>query len=98
MIPDVVWASNQRLEKCLDESGHLTDAPELVVEVLSKGSKNRQRDLELKLKLYSMRGVQEYWILDYHKQEIQVYRREQAILELVVTLFVQDTSDNSASA
>ena len=90
VIPDVVWASNQRLEECLDESGHLTDAPELVVEVLSKGSKDRQRDLELKLKLYSTQGVQEYWILDHQKQEIKVYRREQAILKLVVTLFVQD--------
>jgi len=47
IIPDVVWASNQRLEECLDESGHLTDAPELVVEVLSQGVKDKQRDLEL---------------------------------------------------
>lgn len=62
----------------------------MVVEVLSKGSKDRQRDLELKLKLYSTQGVQEYWILDRQKQEIKVYRREQAMLKLVVTLFAQD--------
>ena len=43
VIPDVVWASNQRLEECLDESGHLTDAPELVVEALFKGSKDRNK-------------------------------------------------------
>ncbi|MEQ9548083.1 MAG: Uma2 family endonuclease [Coleofasciculus sp. G3-WIS-01] len=95
VIPDVVWASNQRLEECLDESGHLTDAPELVVEVLSKGNKDRQRDLELKLKLYSTQGVQEYWILDRQKQEIKVYRREQAMLKLVVTLFAQDVLTTS---
>ena len=67
VIPDVVWASNQRLQECLDESGHLTDAPELVVEVLSKSNKDRQRDFELKLKLYSTQGVREYWILDRQK-------------------------------
>ena len=44
MIPDVVWASNGRLDRLLDEAEHLTGAPELVVEVLSPGEKNEQRD------------------------------------------------------
>jgi len=35
VIPDVVWASHERLERLLDEAGHLTAAPEWVVEVLS---------------------------------------------------------------
>jgi Uma2 family endonuclease len=91
VIPDVVWASDRRLENCLDELGHLTDAPELVVEVLSKSPKDRQRDLELKLKLYSTQGVQQYWICDYQNIEIKVYRREGGMLKLVVTLFEQDT-------
>ena len=64
VIPDVVWASNDRLSVLLDEAGHLTAAPELVVEVLSSGSENEKRDRELKLKLYSARGVREYWIVD----------------------------------
>ncbi len=91
VIPDVVWASQQRLAEDLDESGHLTNAPELVVEVLSKSKKDRQRDLEVKLKLYSSQGVQEYWICDYQKSEIKVYRREAAVLKLVATLGIQDT-------
>lgn len=91
VIPDVVWASNQRLKDSLDESGHLTDAPELVVEVLSKSNKDRQRDFELKLKLYSTQGVQEYWILERSKLEIKVYGRENAVLKLAMTLFKQDT-------
>jgi len=91
VIPDVVWASNQRLEKCLDQSGHLTNAPELVVEILSKGIKDQKRDLELKLKLYSTQGVQEYWILDYQQQQVNVYRRRQAVLELAATLLAKDT-------
>ncbi|WP_442948540.1 hypothetical protein [Nostoc sp.] len=48
MIPDVVWASNGRLPLLLDEAGHLTGAPELVIEVLSAGIENEKRDRELK--------------------------------------------------
>ncbi|MEH2125317.1 Uma2 family endonuclease [Nostoc sp.] len=90
VIPDVVWASNERLPLLLDEGGHLTGAPELVVEVLSAGSENEKRDRELKLKLYSSRGVREYWIADWRKQQVEVYRREQANLKLVATLFNGD--------
>ncbi|WP_223265334.1 Uma2 family endonuclease [Nostoc sp. 'Peltigera membranacea cyanobiont' 210A] len=90
VIPDVVWASNERLPLLLDEAGHLTGAPELVVEVLSAGSENEKRDRELKLKLYSSRGVREYWIVDWRKQQVEVYRREQASLKLVATLFNGD--------
>jgi Uma2 family endonuclease len=33
VIPDLVWISNDRLARSLDESGYLVAAPELVVEV-----------------------------------------------------------------
>lgn len=90
VIPDVAWASNERLAVLLDAAGHLTAAPELVVEVLSFGSENEKRDKELKLKLYSSRGVREYWIVDWQKQQVEVYRREQAALKLVATLLGGD--------
>ena len=90
VIPDVVWISNERLATGLDESGHLTIAPELIVEVLSPGTQNEQRDRETKLKLYTERGVQEYWILDWRVHQVEVYRRQNAILKLVATLFVSD--------
>lgn len=90
VIPDVVWVSRERLAVLLDEAGHLTGAPELVVEVLSPGNENERRDRELKLKLYSERGVQDYWIIDWQKQQVEVYRREQALLRLVNTLFPSD--------
>lgn len=85
VIPDVVWASKQSLDSLLDASGHLTAAPELIVEVLSPGIDNERRDRELKLKLYSARGVQEYWIIDWRKQSVEVYRRNSAYLQLVCT-------------
>ncbi|MFQ4138292.1 Uma2 family endonuclease [Nodosilinea sp. PGN35] len=91
VIPDVVWASHERLELLMDEAEHLTGAPELVVEVLSPGSKNEQRDRQLKLKLYSQQGVQEYWIVSPPLHQVQVYRRDHALLTLVVTLQAVDT-------
>lgn len=90
VIPDVVWASNERLAVLLDEAGHLTAAPELVIEVLSAGGENERRDKEAKLKLYSARGVHEYWIADWRMQKIEVYRRDRATLKLVATLFSTD--------
>lgn len=91
VIPDVVWISQERLALAMDESGHLTAAPELVIEVLSAGAENERRDREAKLKLYSARGVQEYWILNWRLQQVEVYRRQQAMLRLVTTLLDTET-------
>ena len=90
VIPDVVWISHERLAAGVDEEGHFTIAPELIVEVLSPGTKNERRDREIKLKLYAERGVQEYWILDWRIQQLEVYRRQAALLRLVATLFASD--------
>jgi Uma2 family endonuclease len=90
VIPDVVWASNQCLATGIDDQGHFTVAPELVVEVLSAGKENHQRDCELKLKLYSLYGVQEYWIGDWQAQTIAVYRHGDGRLQLVGTFSQSD--------
>ena len=86
----MVWISNQRLATLLDNDGHLTGAPELVIEVLSAGGENERRDKEVKLKLYASRGVQEYWIIDWRLQQVEIYQREKATLILVKTLFTND--------
>ena len=91
VIPDVIWISHERLESGVDEEGHFTVAPELIVEVLSPGTQNERRDRETKLKLYAERGVQEYWILDWRIKQLEVYTRQDALLSLRVTLFAQDT-------
>jgi Uma2 family endonuclease len=90
VIPDVVWASNERLSRLLDEAGHLVGAPELVVEVLSPGKLNSRRDKEAKLKLYSVQGVHEYWIVNWVEQTVEVYRRDNVALKLVATLYTQN--------
>ncbi len=91
VIPDLVWVSQGRLANILDNQGHFTAAPDLVIEVLSAGADQERRDRELKLKLYSVQGVLEYWIVDWRKKSIQVYRRENAALVLVATLFEHDS-------
>ncbi|MBL1176668.1 Uma2 family endonuclease [Pantanalinema sp. GBBB05] len=91
VIPDVVWISKERLAVSLDEAGHLTAAPELVVEVMSPGADNERRDREIKLKFYSQRGVQEYWILDWRLKQVEVYRHQAGVLQLICTLIAGDS-------
>lgn len=90
VIPDVVWVSRARLAQIEDEAGHFTGAPELVIEVLSPGKQNELQDKKAKLKLYSVSGVREYWIVDRFTQKIEVYRRKKAQLILVATLLDDD--------
>lgn len=91
VIPDIVWISHRRLSRQLDKGGHIHIAPELVVEVLSEGPENERRDLDLKLKLYSVEGVREYWIVNWRSRVIRVYRHEGMELRLVGTLGDGDT-------
>jgi Uma2 family endonuclease len=90
VIPDLIWISHDRKARIVDEAGHLTAAPELVIEVLSKAEKDKKRDRETKLKLYSAQGVLEYWIVDREEQAIAVYRREDGVLKQALTLFNSD--------
>jgi Uma2 family endonuclease len=90
VIPDVVWVSNKKAEALLDNAGHFTGAPEIVIEVLSLSEKDKDRDRTAKLKLYSNQGVQEYWIFDRELRLVEIYRREQERLVKVTTLYAED--------
>ncbi|GBO53694.1 hypothetical protein APA_1642 [Pseudanabaena sp. lw0831] len=90
-IPDVIWMSKEKYVALIDDTGHFHGAPDLVIEVLSAGTDNEKRDREVKLKLYSNQGVLEYWIADWRAKQIQVYRRENGVLRLAMTLFASDT-------
>ena len=91
VIPDVVWVSHQRLQGALDHAGHLTRAPELVVEVLSPGRANAHRDREAKRDLYGRQGVEEYWVVDPVAQTVDVHTRALGVLRHAFTRGAQDT-------
>jgi|DewCreStandDraft_1066081.scaffolds.fasta_scaffold01485_16 Uma2 family endonuclease len=86
VAPDLVWISWERLALVRGVDGKLHAAPELVVEVLSPGEKNVQRDRDLKRRLYARRGVPEYWIIDWRERRVEIYQQKQAGLQLVATL------------
>ncbi len=91
VVPDAIWISRERQARALQPDGKLHAAPELVIEVLSPGTVNEYRDREIKLKLYSRRGVLEYWVVSWQARSVEVYRREETLLELAATLYEGET-------
>jgi Uma2 family endonuclease len=91
VVPDLVWISNERLRASFQADGKFHDAPELVIEVLSPGKVNERRDREAKLKLYSRRGVSEYWIVSWQTCTVDIYRSDQNELRMVSSVGGQDT-------
>lgn len=71
--PDLMYMSNERAAEILT-SKHVTGAPEIVVEITSRGT--RKRDETIKRRLYERSGVSEYWVVDPELDIMRVYRRE----------------------
>jgi Uma2 family endonuclease len=90
LIPDVVWISHERLARALGPDGKLHEMPELVIEVLSPGMANMRRDRELKTDVYARGGVVEYWIADWQRHTLDVYRNNGAELQSAATLIAGD--------
>lgn len=67
-IPDIIFIARDRMHiigpKTIDA------APDLVIEILSSGT--RRRDLTVKRDLYARFGVQEYWIVDPDTRTVTV--------------------------
>lgn len=71
--PDILYLSHERATEVLTAQ-HLRGAPELVVEIGSRGT--RKRDETIKRRLYERKGISEYWFVDPELQVVRVYRRE----------------------
>ena len=69
--PDLMYFSHARAADVLTAL-HATGAPELVIEIASKGT--RKRDETIKRRLYERSGVSEYWVVDPAIDVIRVYR------------------------
>ena len=67
--PDIFFISSGRLATIGEK--YISDAPDLVVEVLSPGT--RRRDRSLKSKRYARFGVREMWIADPDGKTIEVF-------------------------
>lgn len=71
--PDVIYLSNERAAEIMTAL-HLRGAPELVIEIGSPST--RQRDETIKRHLYERAGVSEYWFVDPELDVVRVYRRD----------------------
>ena len=69
--PDLMYFSSARYAQVVTEK-NARGAPDLVVEILSPGT--RRRDEGLKRRLYERMEVAEYWIVDPATKTIKVHR------------------------
>jgi Uma2 family endonuclease len=69
--PDLLFIARSR--SAIVQEACVTEAPDLVVEVLSPST--RRTDALVKRKLYERFGVREYWIVDPEIARIEVYRK-----------------------
>ena len=95
VVPDVVWMSKALYVSESQGDRKFHSCPELVIEILSPGSENRRRDREIKRKLYSRRGAEEYWIVNWQERRVEVYLRENAALTLDRTLTENDVLETA---
>ena len=79
VIPDLVFATHETIEKTVigegkKFEGKFNAAPELLIEILSYGKKDIERDRVHKRELYGKYRVKEYWVVDGMFNTIEVYR------------------------
>lgn len=67
----VVWTGLGRIPN------ERKDMPSIVIEFVSKGRTNRERDYLTKRREYAELGIREYWIIDRFEREMTVIRNEQ---------------------
>ena len=73
LVPDLVYfTAAERFARVVNEK-HAVAAPDLVVEILSPGT--RRRDMGRKRAVYDREGVREYWMLDPEARSVTVLRR-----------------------
>jgi Uma2 family endonuclease len=85
--PDLLYMSHARAGEVLTDM-HVRGAPELVVEIGSKGT--RKRDETIKRRLYERFGVTEYWVVDPELDVVRVYRRAGDRYERVAELSLEN--------
>ncbi len=77
--PDILFISRDREHFIHDDE--ICGAPDLVVEILSPGTE--ERDKGYKKGLYARYGVREYWIIDPKARMVEVYTQDREGFRMV---------------
>lgn len=88
--PDIMVICD--LEEKLDENDYYMGVPDLVVEILSQGT--RRKDLVKKLDLYMSCDVREYWIINPINREVTVYLFEDKDISGYITYRKSETAQS----
>jgi Uma2 family endonuclease len=91
--PDILFIAKNRLGMI---GSHIDGAPDLVMEVISVGS--WQRDRIEKKALYEQAGVTEYWIIDPDAATIEVFALVKGIYQLHSKSMGKDTAKSKLLA
>jgi Uma2 family endonuclease len=96
VIPDLVFATHETVDKSLGEEGEkfagkFLSAPDLIIEILSYGKKDIERDRIHKRELYGRYRVKEYWIVDGMFNTIEVYHLTKDGLDLIKRFEIQES-------
>ncbi len=79
--PDIFFISKERSRIIAEEE--IRGAPDLVVEIISPGT--AERDRTYKKTLYARHGVREYWIVDPDAKTVEVFSLGERGFELIRT-------------
>ena len=79
VIPDLVFVRNERWNDIV-ANDRFVAAPDLVIEIVSPGTENRNRGLKAKRKLYAKYGVEEYWVVDRENRVLMIFRLQDQTL------------------
>jgi Uma2 family endonuclease len=71
--PDITFLSNERAS--INDGKRYTAAPDLVVEILSDSTE--EKDRTLKFREYARGGASEYWLVSTIEKQIEVYRNSE---------------------
>jgi Uma2 family endonuclease len=74
--PDLIYVSRERAGIITEKN--IQGAPDLLVEVLSPGTRSREENL--KRRVYLESGVREYWIVDPDANEVAVWRDDECMV------------------
>ncbi len=85
--PDIIFISKARSQIIRKEAIH--GAPDLVIEILSPST--GERDRTVKKKLYARAGVTEYWLVDPEHQTIEVLTLKETGFERVALYHRDET-------